>query len=399
MKVLLAGLLVGLSCGKKPTDYRAFSGGSEIVYPGVIGNPMVLPGNDRLLLEWHPSSDPSVARYVVYWNNYADSVIVEAVGHNPLDTVKCYINNLSEYSYTFFVSSYDSNGNKSVLTEIDNARVYGSIYQNVLHNRLPDSGTPFVVNSDGSVTLYFAVPDTINITTKIQYTNASGIASVKSIPPDSNSVTLPGYLAGAPVLYQSSYIPVRGAIDTFYTVKADTFPPIFKLVQCDKSLFAEMTLPADMGLYESDTRVSRLWDGSVGPQDFPNVFHSDGANALPQTLSFDMGKVYKNLGVIEETGRTCCNNPSDFEVWGIADTTGAIPTLASNDPGWKAQSIAKGWTELTEATRSDDGSAAMKFNFIPNPPPIRFIRIRVLADANGEMHYVNIAELTFWDKE
>jgi hypothetical protein len=390
--------LVALSCGKKATDYRSFLGGHEIVYPGVIVDPSVYPGNGRLLLTWHPSTDPSVAKYVVYWNNYADSTIVPAVSHNPLDTVKCYISSLSEYTYTFFVNSYDSAGNKSVTAEIDNARVYGAIYQASLYNRLPASNTPFLVNGDGSVTLYFGTPDTINITTSIQYTNASGVASQSSIQPGIDSVILPSYKAGAPVLYQSSFIPVKGAIDTFLTLKADTFPSIYRLVQCDKSIFAEIDEPTDMHPYQSNTNVAVLWDGAVGPQGYPNIFHSDGASPLPGTITFDMGKVYNDLGVIQETGRNCCHNPVDFEVWGIADTTGAFPTLASNDPNWKTANIALGWTLLVEGFRSDNGDAPMNFNFISNPPPVRFIRFRVIKTAD-DPNYCNMSQLTFWDKE
>lgn len=387
-----------LSCGKKATDYRSYLGGQEIVYPGVIQNPAVYPGNDRLLLTWHPSTDPSVAKYVVYWNNYADSAIVKAVSHNPQDTVKCYINGLSEYTYTFFVNSYDSAGDKSVTAEIDNARAYGPIYQASLHNRLPDPNTPFQVNADGSVTLTFSTPDTINIVTRITYNNAQGTASSSAILPGTDTVTLPSYQTGGSVLYQSSYIPVTGAIDTFWTLKADTFPQIFKLVQCDKSLFAEIDEPTDMHPYQSNTNVAQLWNGSTTPQPYPNIFHSDGASPLPGTITFDMGKVYNDLGVIQEIGRNCCHNPIDFEVWGIADTTGAFPTLASNDPGWKAANIALGWTLLVEGIRTDDGSAPMNFNFIPNPPPVRFIRFRVIKTAD-DPNYANMSQLTFWDKE
>jgi hypothetical protein len=391
-------LLAVLSCSKKPTDYRSFLGGSEIVYPGVVSNTAVFPGNGRLMLTWHPSPDPSVTKYVVYWNNYADSLTVPAVSHNLSDTVKCVVNNLSEYVYTFFVYTYDSIGNKSIATEIDNARVYGSIYQSSLHNRLPDGSTPYIVNNDGSVTLNFSIPDTINIVTNIKYTNTGGTLSQIPLLPNNTSVTLTDYKFNTPVLYQSSYIPVQGALDTFYTTLYDTFPSIYRLVQCDKSLFAETNQPSDMQPYESDTRVSVLWNGSIGPQGYPNIFHSNGANPLPGTISFDMGKIYNNLSVIEETGRNCCHNPIDFEVWGIADTTGAYPTLASNNPGWKSQTIANGWVLLTEAIRTDDGSAPMKFNFISNPPPVRFIRIRVIKTAD-DPNYANMSQLTFWNKQ
>src|ERR1700761_4160267 len=124
--LLIVLLLQMGGCSKKPDDFKKFLGGTEITYPGTAVNVQVLPGNDRLELIWHPSADPSVARYVVYWNNYTDSLTVAATSHNPTDTIKSLIGNLQEYTYTFFIYSYDSAGNKSIATEVDNARVYGS---------------------------------------------------------------------------------------------------------------------------------------------------------------------------------------------------------------------------------------------------------------------------------
>jgi len=397
--IVLACFITVWGCSKKPTDYRSFLNGQEITYPGKIANPKVVAGNLREMLTWTPSPDPSVAKYVVYWNNSADSTVVSASSHLPADTVKCLISNLAEYTYTFFIYSYDAAGNRSVSTEIDNARVYGPIYKGSLSNRPVNITNAAVVKADSSVTLNFLTPDTINITTTLSYTNTGGQTIQRSLSPDSNSIVLRDYNYSSPIVYQSSYIPMKGALDTFYTLHTDTFPAFDSRVMCDKSLFAEHDLSGDMGIYESDTRVSRLWDGSVGPRNYPNIYHSDGNGNLPRTLSFDMGKVYNNLSDIEETGRICCNNPDDFEVWGIADITGAIPTLPSQDPGWAAQSVSLGWTLLKEVKRVNDddlAANAYKSSLISNPPPVRYIRIRVLHDRNGENSYVNMSQLTFW---
>jgi hypothetical protein len=396
--VLLIFLLAGISCNKKATDYRQYLNQGESVYPGVVSGVSVRPGNGRLMLVWNPSPDPSIVRYVVYYNNFSDSLVVNANSHSANDTVKTVISHLSEYSYAFYITSIDGKGNRSITTTVNNARVYGPIYQSTLHNRLPDPATPYVVNADNSVTLHFATPDTINVATYINYTNAAGQAGQVVLPGDSSTVTLPSYAHGGAVLYQSSYVPVRLAIDTFSTLKADTFPSIFRLVQCDKSLFQQMTLSGDAGVYQSSTSVSMLWDGSVGPQPYPNIYHSDGTN-LPSAFSFDMGKVYNDLAVVEETGRSCCHNPDHFEVWGIADTTGASPGVPTQDPGWAAAMRSLGWVMLVEGFRGDDGSAPMKFNFIANPPPVRFIRFRTLHTADGATNAVNMSELTFWDKQ
>ncbi|MGF7232818.1 DUF4998 domain-containing protein [Arachidicoccus sp.] len=396
---IILGLLVAtFACTRKATDFRSFLDGKEITYPGAIQNVSVLPGNNRLMLEWHPSPDPSVSKYVVYWNNYADSLVVAATSHNPSDTVKCLVSNLEEYSYTFFIESYDGAGNKSINTEVDNARVYGDVYKSSLYNRPVNIDSPFIVSNDlSSVQLNFLAPDTINITTTIKYINQSGGLEEKFLAPNVNSLVLTDYKFGTPVLYQSSFIPKMGAIDTFYTSSYDTFPSIFRLVQCDKSLFKGTMLPYDMTA-DFGTSINELWDGVMTPKDYPNVYHSDGNGTFPRHFSFDMGKVYNNLAKIQEIGRGCCHNPTDFEVWGIADTTNAVLQIPANDANWKATAQAKGWTLLTEVVRADDGIVPINKTLIDNPPPVRYVMIRVLKTYD-DPNYVNISQITFWNKE
>jgi len=390
-----------ISCSRKATDYKSFLNGKERVYPGSVTNVNVLPGKNRVMLTWNPSPDPSIIKYVVYWNNFADSTIVEATSHDPKDLVKCLIPDLQEYTYAFFINSFDAAGNKSVQTQVNNVRIYGDIYALNLFNRPVDIEEPFLLtDGDKNVQLKFLTPDTININTIIKYTNTEGALISRFLAPTQTSIQIDNYKFGTPVSYQSSYIPKTGAIDTFWTNAADIFPSIYKIVMCDKSQFNEVTFPYDMGIYESGTRVSKLWDGNNTVRGYPDIYHSDdpgGSTTMPRSLSFDMGAVYNNLAMIEEIGRNCCNNPVDFEVWGIADTTNATPGLPSNDPNWKTSMQNKGWTMLTEAIRADDGQAAMKFNFIDNPPPVRFILIRVIKTATNSSS-VNMSQLTFWYK-
>ncbi|GGB20872.1 DUF4998 domain-containing protein [Puia dinghuensis] len=397
--VFLILLLQIAACSKKPTDFRKFLAGSEIIYPGAANQTQVLPGNYRLELTWHPSADPSVAKYVVYWNNYADSLTVPATSHNPADTVKCLISKLQEYTYTFFINSYDNAGNKSISTEIDNARAYGSIYQASLINRPINRDTPYIYTSDSFLVLKFVAPDTINITTTINYTNMQGNAEQKVLPPAVDSVLITDYHHGTPVVYQSSYIPVRGAIDTFITTHVDTVPSIYRIIMCNKSLFKAVNLPHDL-VAGFGTSLPQIWDGTMTPKGYPNIFHSDGSGnpPLPGTITMDMGATYNNLVKVEEIGRNCCHNPKEFEVWGIADTTGAISSLLPGNSGWKADMTAKGWAELGDFTRTDDGIAPYDALLNSNPPPVRFLIVRFVSDVDNS-GYINLSQMTFWYKQ
>lgn len=282
-------LLLPFSCSRKADDFRDFLEGKELIYPGKVDNVIVSPGNGRLQLKWAPSPDPHVVRYVIKWNNGRDSVVINSTSHNPTDTVKYTINNLAEYNYSFNLYSYDDEGNRSVLTEVNNAHSYGAIYRAGLYNRLPNASKLYTLNTDGSVTLYFNAPDTINISTKIAYVNSAGQNAVAELLPGQSSITLPGIKFGGTVTYQSSYIPVRNAIDTFLTNTPDTLPPIYGF--CDKSLFAKYDMWGDMSLYDPSVGTPKLWDGSVGPQGWPDVFHS-GGGAVPGTFVIDSNPAF-----------------------------------------------------------------------------------------------------------
>jgi hypothetical protein len=407
LKYILLGCVLSAimySCQKDnhATDFRDYLDGHEIVYTGAAGQPVIQPGNLEVALKWKTSTDPSISKYVVYWNNKADSQIVKVEGRT--DSIRAVIKGLAEYTYSFTIFSYDAKGNKSIPTEVNNVKVYGPVYTSKLLNRGYDASNPYVLNDNGSLVLNFITPDTINIKTVIKYTNAAGVASTATLLPESKSITLPSYKLASPIKYQSSYIPERGAIDTFTVADYDDFPRVFSFVQCDKSLFKEHPLPNDVGTYEGQTSISKLWDGSVEPQSYPNIFHSDGSQKLPHHITFDMGKVYDNLGRIEETGRyegptDKYHNPLDFQVWGIADITNAATNLSSSDPGWEAEAKSKGWVLLKECLRTDDGQAPTKFDLIDNPPPVRYIRIRVMKVYSGDNSYSNMSELTFWNKQ
>ncbi|WP_121811257.1 DUF4998 domain-containing protein [Mucilaginibacter kameinonensis] len=393
----LAGLILLAGCAKNnlQTDFKKYLGDHELVYTGAVGKVIVQPGNLEIGLKWKSSTDPSITRYIIYYNNKSDSAIVDVSA--PTDSIRTVIKGLSEYTYSFTIYSADAKGNRSVPVEVNNAKVYGPVYASTLLNRGYDAVNPYQLHDDGSLTLNFIAPDTINIKTVINYTNAAGAAAQAELLPGDNAITLPSYQLASPITYRSSYIPERGAIDIFSVAAADNFPRIYSYVQCDKSLFKDdAKLPNDV-YADYGTSLSKLWDGSSGPQAYPNIFHTNDMQ-LPHTFTFDMGKIYDNLGRVEETGRDSEHNPMDFEVWGIADISNAAPVLKSTDPGWGAEMQAKGWTLLKECIRNDDGKQAVKFDMTSGPVNVRYIRIRVIKTIDNS-NLSNWSELTFWNKQ
>ncbi|WP_207534614.1 DUF4998 domain-containing protein [Desertivirga arenae] len=388
-------LLLGISCSKDALDYQNYLNDTEKVYPGFPANIKALSGNYRVKLEWNPSPDPTVVKYKIFWNSRADSMEFSSNNHNPAETVSVIIPNLTEYTYSFTIYSYDSEGNRSVPVNVNNVKVYGDSYKSGLTNRFLSTTQPYTLTGN-SIILNFLEPDTINTGTLINYTLINGTEASATLAPDQSSIRLDNYKAGTKIYYQSGYIPVRGSIDNFTPATRDSITNI--LIPLDKSTFTGIKLPNDVGTYSSETSLSKLWNGNTSPTGYPNIFHSDGSHPLPHHFTFDLGKPYANLSQFEIIGRDCCNNPTKFEIWGIADLTGAITTLSGNDEGWKQESQQKGWVLLKEVSRSDDGIGPYKVALGPNLPPVSYIRIRVLENASGDPNYSNISEITFWQK-
>ena len=157
------------SCSKQQTDFRDLLGGHEIVYTGLVGQVIEKPGNLRTILTWKKSSDPSIVKYVIFYNQ-KDSVVVDVT--DKKDSVSATITNLEEAVYTFTIYSYDAKGNKSV-PKLLNAKVYGPIYQASLLNRPYNGDVPYVAFDNGKVELNFNKPDTVNVTTKVKFTTTA----------------------------------------------------------------------------------------------------------------------------------------------------------------------------------------------------------------------------------
>jgi len=219
------GLLIA-GCSKKDKDYEKYITGGEIVYPGIVSNVTYRTGDRRVQLKWNPSPDLSITKYMIYWNNRKDSVLVTATTHQPGDTVKVLIGGLSEYVYNFTVHSLDEKGNISIPLQVNNVKIYGPVYQGGLLNRAYNAANPYVVNANGSILLNFNTPDTINIATQIRYTSTAGQVKDIILPPGDNSIMIADFKFGTTVQYRSSYIPVLYALDTFYTTAFSDFPAV-----------------------------------------------------------------------------------------------------------------------------------------------------------------------------
>lgn len=391
--------LIFWGCKKYNDDYKSFLDNKEIKYSGKIQGPGYNTGNLRAELFWHPSPDPSITKYVISWNNGENTMEVTATTHNPIDLVKVIVPNLNEYVYAFSVVSYDSEGNKSIATEINNVRVYGSTYSSTLLNRSVNVTEPYVFLPDGTLQLNFNKRDTMNVATTIRYTNTAGAIEERQLLADKNAILIPNYKVGTVVQYRSSYIPEVGSIDNFNVTQFANFPTIIKITQLDKSLFKVFKLPTDIS-DEYGWKLENLWDNNNGTGGGdPAGFHT-GGSGMPQWFTFDMGQTAQldNFRLWQRDNALYNSaNLKVFEVWGSnsPNPNGSFDgswTKLQTFTSFKPSGLPKG--QLTDADRTY-ARAGEKFTFPAGIPAVKYLRFKVLETWGGE-GYMHLLELTFF---
>lgn len=381
--LVCCGIAVG--CSKMNDSYEKFIKHGEQIYSANPDSIWIASGRNRVQLSWLMKGAPHVDRYCIYWNDGLDSSAGSIADILNGDTARIIIDDLSEGSYAFKIFTFDKGGNASIGKDTL-AEVYGAGYAESLSNRPLKSFA--LTGSDLKLIWYPA--DSSNINTELRYMDQSGTMHTVRLPADSQYNVLEHWEIGSKIYYKSAFIPAKNAIDTFEVEHYDSVR--VTNIPVSKALWKAVSLPHDAGERSEANGLSWLWDGQ--PADYPDIYYA--SEVPPCAFTIDLGQVYTQLTRMEEWGRAGgYYNPLHFEVWGIADTTGAIVDLSPDETGWKEATQDKGWTLLADVERDDNGVDGWTADLIANPPAVRFIRIRVLTTATttNKMH---LSELSFW---
>lgn len=211
--ILLLTVMGGLyACSKMEDTYNEFTKGGEMVYTGRADSLKVFPGRNRIGLSWLLLSDPSITQCKVFWNDGADSLAIPVQRTSGVDTVRIMLTNMAEKTYTFDIYTYDGLGHSSV--EVDTIGiVYGDYYAGSLFNRPVKS----IAFSADSARLEWSGASSQCIGVEIRYTDKDGGLRAAWVAPADKQTKLPAYKKGNSFEYRSLYLPVKTAIDTFYT--------------------------------------------------------------------------------------------------------------------------------------------------------------------------------------
>jgi len=216
-------LLVVISSCSKMDEYKKYVEGGEISYTGKLDSVEALSGKDRILLKGVLKSDPKVKRCVIYWNNMADSAIIPITRTSSVDTLKFFINNISEGVQNFTIYTYDDAGNRSIPVYVT-GRVYGSRYQATLTNRAINAA---ITNEAGITTIDWGGMDRLSgvFATDVIYQDLNDVEKTIRVPIDSNSLTLKNFKLKSTIKYRTLFLPDSVSVDTFYTSYTDRYIP------------------------------------------------------------------------------------------------------------------------------------------------------------------------------
>ena len=381
---VVVGVLIFAACSKSE-EYKDYMANGEIIYPARADSLKVYPGEERIALAWL-TTDPRIIYFNVFWNRGSDSVRVPAVQTGNLnvpDTNRVIISGLEEGTYEFSVFSYDEEGNSSIPTLVQ-AAAYGENYRSTLFNRAVESVE--YISGTGFASIKWHESEALEAGVELIYTAGDGAERELLVQKDSLLTRLPDYKVGTDVRYRTLHLPDSAAIDTFRTDYEIIPAPEISYKELDKSLFAPVYLPGDVGSAWG-WELPFIWDNNTAEG---SGFHTPEV-VLPQHFTIDLGVsvVLREMKAWQRQGADMPYNAGNlkrFEVWGSND-----PAPDGSFTGWvklaDCESIKPSGLPLGSVTQEDiDYSAAGEvFLFPEGTPAVRYIRIKILENWSGSL--------------
>jgi hypothetical protein len=235
--IIIAVFLMSISCTDTFEVHEKYIEGGEIIYTSKVDSLETHGGNNRLKITGYLTNGFAVNEIIVYWNKGENSQTFPytKTANQDTDFVELVLEGLEEQSYEFDVYSKDVDGNKSIkITTF--GTVYGELFRSNLEARAINS---FKFGADGNAILNFKISADLTRGTEVEYTNLSGVTSVKALAKDDSDVILEELDDTKPIKYRTFYVPTPAdedgnetAIDEFpsnwetYIVPA-VFDPIF----------------------------------------------------------------------------------------------------------------------------------------------------------------------------
>lgn len=210
MKNIICFLIVIISIGSisscKDMDgtYKDFIVPNGLKYPQKPDSLKVFAGFNKLRLSWLKAIDPSVIRAEIYWNNYLDTLKLNIP--TDQDTIFVDIPNMTEGTYTFYVKTFDTQGNASIPSEVTGTS-YGdnyllSVSARSIASALRDG------NNEGTITWNAKTADLVY--SEVRYKTSDGQTSTIRVLPKDDVSKCPNIKSGEKFEFRSVFLPTNG---------------------------------------------------------------------------------------------------------------------------------------------------------------------------------------------
>lgn len=211
---LVLVLVIGLSGCTGWDDFREYTEDGEIIYPGKVIKMETFSGDNRVKIMGKLGPDARVKTLRIFWNDYADSLELEATNEMRTTGFEQFIE-VSEGLRTFIIHTYDEVENRSLaVSEIGIS--YGTNYRAKIKNKAVSS----IYKTDSST---FVIWKPIDLSTGAKYTTVyyevDGVQKVVDKAASSDSTELKGLIKTTPIEFETVYLPSSNCIDYFYTDK------------------------------------------------------------------------------------------------------------------------------------------------------------------------------------
>jgi hypothetical protein len=200
--IMLVMVQMFFACRGQDEMYREYVTEGGIVYPGKP-DAVAKARIGAVEIEW-PNNAVTVTEARIWWNNYADSVVVPITA--DMDTVRKRIDMPVEGVYSFFIRTYDRYGNASVAVEVIGRSIGNKYMENNFFNRMT---TGYKTTGGNNLQIEWDIADTEAgaLYCDLFYTSTDGTEKTVRVPASEIATGLNDWKTGTPLKYNTVYKP------------------------------------------------------------------------------------------------------------------------------------------------------------------------------------------------
>lgn len=388
-----------VSCDDMNDIHQKYYDKGEDIYTGVVDSLTFSAGYERVRFDWEVNADPRITKTVLFWNQRADSVVINVDRTQGGQIPFTHYLSIPEGNYTFELITRDNEGHHSMPTEAI-VLVYGANYARFLRNR----GIASIEwQPDKSVLIKWEVIANRDIQyANVEYTVNNEQKSVK-VYNDEMETILSGLNGEDKLKVFTTYLPAN-ALDRMDSPVREYILPAFE-VEINKANFTTVVLAGDNTSVNNNRDLSKIWDKEIAnPGILHTVENAEGFN-FPHHFTFDMGKS-SNLNRFHLWPRTdnaafTGHSPRYFEIWG----TTTLKEAENNEDYWKSDRWKSDWTLLgnheiikpeTDAEQKAAWAGGWEYPVREDAGEVRYIRLVIKNENWQKSNCVNIGEITLW---